>query len=604
MTELTALFAWLQGIPYQPVLVLGILLTSLVLFVWEKFPVDVVAMMVLLALLVTGLVPQRDILDGFSNPATVTVACMFVLSAGLQRTGVVRWIAQMIGLLAGKGRQRLSVVMQLTCGGMSAFINNTAAVAVLLPVAMSLARERGISPSKILMPLSFAAQFGGVCTLIGTSTNLLVHSLARAEGLPGFSMFEFASLGSICFAAGMAYMLFASRFLLPERDSDATVAQEYRLHDYLTEVRLKKGSPLIGQTADQSDLKEIPGGVSVLEIIRDGKMIWAPGATVLREGDVLLMRCDVNALIAAADRLRLENWADNKLTESGSKSNDISLMEVIVPNDSRLVGRTLSQLDFYWRYHAAVLGVRRRGGVLRERLSKTTFEAGDTLLLQGHTTDLAHLANEQDFILLQSLSDLRVRQHRALTALGIIGMVVVGAALGIASILTLALIGVVAMVVTRCLTTTEAYDAIDMRVVVLLAGMIPLGYAMASTGTARMLVDFALSFLGSNPLFALIAIYAVTMLLTEAVSNNATAVLMAPIAIATADKLGVSPMPFLVAITFAASTCFTTPVGYQTNTMIYGPGGYKYTDFIRVGLPLNLLFLCIASVFIPVFWPF
>lgn len=604
MALLTTFQSWLESMPYQPFLVLCILFASLILFITEKFSVDLVALLVLLALLVTGLVPDRDILDGFSSPATITVACMFILSAGLQRTGVVRWIAQTIGIVAGKGRGRLSLVLQTTCGAMSAFINNTAAVAVLLPVTMSLAKERGINPSKILMPLSFAAQFGGTCTLIGTSTNLLVNSLAKDAGLRGFNMFEFTELGLICFAVGTLYMLMASRFLLPERTDADAIEKEYGLKDYLTEMRVMKNSPLIGQTATDSDLKDIGGGTKVLEIIRDGKMIWAPGSTVIKQGDVLLMRCDVNALIEAADRLKLENWAEHKLGESHAKSHDVGLAEVIVPHQSRLVGRTLAQLDFYWRYHAAVLAVRRRGTVLNQRLSEVRFEIGDTLLLQGHQTDLAHLSAEKDFILLQSLSDLRLRKNRAIMAMGIISGVVGLSAIGVAPILTMALIGVAAMIISRCLTVNEAYEAIDMKVIVLLAGMIPLGYAMSHTGTAGMIVDFVLGAIGKNPTAAVAAIYALTMVLTAVISNNATAVLLAPIAISTATKLGVSPTPFLVAITFAASTCFTTPVGYQTNTMVYGPGGYKYTDFVKVGLPLNLLLFGVTVFLIPLFWPF
>ena len=603
ITQFLGIQAWLDTVPYQPLLVLCILTASLVLFITEKFSVDLVALLVLLSLLITGLVPQQDILAGFSSPATITVASMFILSAGLQRTGVVRWIAQKIGILAGKGKQRMSVVLQVTCGTMSAFINNTAAVAVLLPVALSLSKERGINPSKVLMPLSFSAQFGGVCTLIGTSTNLLVNSLAKDAGLTGFSMFEFTAMGLICFAVGMVYMLFASVFLMPDREETDSVEQEYRLQDYLTEMRVMKASALIGQTVAESDLNEI-GEVKVLEIIRDKKMIWAPGATVIKEGDILLMRCDANTLIEAADRLKLENWADHKLTDSHAKSNEISMAEVIVPTQSRLVGRTLAQLDFYWRYHAAVLGVRRRGSVLKERLSEVRFQIGDTLLLQGHQTDLAHLSSEKDFILLQSLSDLRLRKHRAFTAIAIIVGVVGLAALGVASILTMAMVGVAAMVISRCLTVNEAYESIDMKVIVLLAGMIPLGYAMAHTGTADIIVDFVLGTIGKDPLTAMAAIYALTMVLTAVISNNATAVLLAPIAISTATELGVSPTPFLVAITFAASTCFTTPVGYQTNTMVYGPGGYKYTDFVRIGLPLNIILFGVTVYLIPLFWPF
>ena len=312
----------------------------------------------------------------------------------------------------------------------------------------------------------------------------------------------------------------------------------------------------------------------------------------------------MNKLMEEAGRLKLENWAERKLSDTHAKSTDITLVEVLVPVQSRLIGRTLSQLDFYWRYHAAVLGVRRRGVVLKQRLAKIPFEHGDTLLLQGHQSDLDHLGKEQDFILLQELSALKLRNSRAYLAIAILAGVVLSAAVGVLPILSAALVGCGLMVLSRCLTMQEVYDALDMKVILLLAGLIPLGYALDNTGAAQTVVIWALDALGQNPRLALAATYLLTMLLTALMSNNATAVLLAPLCFSLGDKLGVSPAPFVLAVTFAASTCFTTPVGYQTNAMVYGPGDYRYIDFIKVGLPLNLLFFALSVWLIPLWWHF
>jgi len=588
----------------EPFIVLVILVISIILFVTEKMRVDLVAILVLLALLLTGVVPEQDILSGFSNAATMTIVAMFILSAGLQRTGIVRWIANQLHALVGRGQQRMNTVLMAVCGFFSAFTSNTATVAVLLPVSMSLAKKRNINPSRVLMPLSFAAQFGGVCTLIGTTTNLLVSAIAVEAGYPALSMFEFAKLGLVCFVVGMVYMLFASRFLMKDRISADGVTEEYRLQDYLTEMRVLEGSSLIGQTGGENGLTEI-GEVTVLEIIRDGKPIWAPQSTEIQQDDILLIRGDVTLVMESEGRLKLEDWAEGNLSETHLRSDDVTLMEVMIPTGSHIIGRSINQLDFYWRYHAAVLGVRRRGSPLQERMANVAFKNGDTLLLQGHKSDLEHLADEQDFVLLQDLSPLKLKKRRALLALMIMMAVLVTASLGMLSVLSAALLGAVAMVITRCIRPDEVYESIDMKVIVLLAGLIPLGLAMQNSGLAEICVDYLVTEVGSYGPFALLCLlYAITMVLTAVMSNAATAVLLAPIALAIADGFAVDPKPFLMAVTFAASTCFSTPVGYQTNVMIYGPGGYKYIDFLKIGVPLNLIFFVISVTLIPYIWPF
>lgn len=587
---------------FQILTVLLIVAGSIILFVSEKFPVDMVAMMVLVALLLTGLVEEDMILNGFSNPATITVAGMFILSAALQRTGVVRFLANKIYAVAGKSKTRLNLVLMSTCGTLSAFINNTATVAVLLPLAMRFSDERGISPSRILMPLSFAAQFGGVCTLIGTTTNLLMNLFLIGAGLEPFGMFEFAKFGLICFAVGIVYMLFASKYMLKDREQTESLSEDYRLQDYMTEMRVLKGSPLIGQRGQDNALTEIGG--RIIEMVRDGKIVWAAHNSTIHEGDLLVIRGDVDRILESESRLKLEDWAKGHLNASHLESDDISLLEVIVPTGSPIVGRTLTQLDFYWRYHAAVLGVRRRGSVLKTRIRDITFKEGDTLLVQGHKNDLLHLADDAEFAYLQDLSTLKLKTSKAFLSVVILASVVGAAAIGTVSILTAALCGALAVGFTRCLTAKEIYNAVDLRVILLLAGLIPLGAAMESSGAVSSLVDIVMASLGSyGPIYGLGGIYILTMVLTAVMSNNATAVLIAPLALQVANSFGADPKPFLIAVTFAASTCFATPVGYQTNTMVYGPGGYKYIDFLKVGLPLNIIFFILAMVFLPLIWP-
>lgn len=585
---------------------LAILFGSLALFISDRLPMDGTAFIILMTLLLSGLVPESEILSGFSNPAVMTVVAMIIISAGLSRTGIVNYLVHRLNVFVGQGRTRLTFVLSIICGFFSAFISNTATVAVLLPVTLSLTKERNISPTRVLLPIAFAAQFGGVCTLIGTSTNLLVNTFAEQASIEPFGLFEFAELGLIYFAVGTVYMLLASWLFLPNR---ATVGDDsisgYQLKDYMTELRVQENSILIGQTGAENDLVADVAESQILEIVRDGKMIWSPAGNTIREGDILLIKGDVNAVLEAAGRYKLKDWAEGKLSDAHLKSDDITLLEVMVPRGSHLVGRTLEQMDFYWRYHAAVLGLRRWGEVVRQRVASVQLQVGDTLLLQGNREDLARLAEEKDFMFLKDLSTMRLKKRKALAAVLVLLSVLVAAASGLVSILTASLAGAAAMVILRCLTLEEAYEAVDMKVLIMLACLIPLAVAMENTGTSAFLAHSILGFAdGASPYVGLGIIYGLTMVLTAFMSNAATAVLLAPLAITMAQSLNVDPHPFLIAVTFAASTCFATPVGYQTNTMVYTPGAYKYADFIKIGIPLNLIFFAISVVMIPHFWPF
>ncbi len=584
------------------VLVSIIVLAAVALFASEKFSVDVVALLVLGALLVTGLVTPAEGISGFSNPATVTVAAMFVLSSGLNRTGALTVLGQVL-IRHGKSETTLLLLVMTGVALISAFINNTAAVTVFLPLVAAAAASRKISSSRLLIPLSFASQFGGVCTLIGTSTNLLVSSIAVQSGVAAFGMFEFTKLGLIMVGAGMAYLLVAGRWLLPKRRA-AQLAEAYGLGEYITELRVVAGSPLLGKTALEAKLGET-NDITVLEILRGDHKIWFPLDEPLQEGDVLLTRGAVKELFKLKNSLGLELQPEFKFQEQKLRGEELDLVEVLLAPQSRLAGRTLKDLDFHWRYKTIVLALHRRGTVLREKLANLRLRSSDALLLLGPRTEIARLREDDNFLVMEPRRDVVLNRRKAPVALGIVGLVVALAALNVLPIVATALLGCAAMVLTGCLRAEDAYRAIEWKVVFLLAGILPLGLALDKTGAAHTLVDHALGLArDAGPVMVLAAVYLLTATLTELMSNNATAVLLAPVAISTAVKLGLDPRPFLVAVAFAASTSFATPVGYQTNTMVYNAGGYRFSDFLRVGIPLNLIFCALAVYFIPKFWPF
>lgn len=586
------------------ILALAVVAVAMMLFVSGRLQVDVVALCVLGSLIVLGLIRPNQALYGFASPATATVAAMFVLSGGLVRTGLIQWLSRHLDRLAGKGEWRLIVVLCIAIAALSAFIVNTATVAIFIPVATVLAATRGVSASRVLMPLSFASQFGGVCTLIGTSTNILVNSIAISQDMEAFGLFEFAPLGLAMSTVGIIYLILIGRRLLPKRRAAAEQVDKYRLADYLAELRVAEKSPLIGKTWDKrkasSDTR-----VELIKIVRNDKAVSRPSRTIIREGDVLLIHGNADRLMRVKDTLGLGIQARVTMEDQRLSSDEVKLIEVLIPPRSTLVRRTLQGAGFLGRYRSAVLAVQRRGKILRDRLTDIHLDAGDTLLLQVSKTALSRLMKASDVIVTNELTELYLRKDRAAIALFVFIAVLTLTALKVVPILVAALLGGVGMVLGRCLTIEEAYEAIDWKVVFLLGGIIPLGLALEQSGAARWLAYTLLApFADLGPLGILAMLYLLTAVLTEVMSNNASAVILAPIALSLAATMNVNPRPFLVAITFAASTSFATPVGYQTNTMVYAPGGYSFTDYTRVGGPLNLLFWAVAVLLIPMLWPF
>lgn len=586
------------------ILIAVIVLAAMAFFIRDKVRVDIVAICVLVILFLLKLISPAEAVYGFTSQATITIAAMFVISAGLVRTGLVQWAARHLDRLSGKVEVRLLLVLSLAAAGLSAFIVNTAIVAIFIPVAMVLSQSRKIAPSRVLMPLSFASQFGGVCTLIGTSTNLIVNSMAVDEGLEPFAFFEFLPLGLVMVGVGLIYLAVVGHFLLPVRKGGEEQVDRLRLADYLAEAEVTDKSSLLGITWDRGKL-EAETKVELTNLFRKNKAVSRPTHTVIKAGDLLLVRGHIDSILRMESRYGLKILKDLKVKDKELRSSNIKLSEVLIPPGSNLIGRPLTQTYLFHRHQLNVLAIQRRDQTLRDSLTDVKLRENDTILLLGHKDDFAHIMNSSNVIVTNELTELYLRKDRAAIALIALLLVVFLSTFNILPVMLAAILGAVVMVVSGCLSIEEAYGAIDWKIIFLLGGILPLGLAIERSGAAALLANqLIMPAAGDTPVLLLAVVYVVTAILTAFISNNAAAVILAPIAFATAGSMGVDPRPFLVAITFAASTSFTTPIGYQTNTMIYSPGGYKFIDFVKIGLPLNVIFAIVSVVLIPLIWPF
>jgi di/tricarboxylate transporter len=585
------------------VLVGVIIIAATAMFIWGKVRIDIIALCVLVLLFVLKLIEPGQVLYGLANQATVTIGAMFIISAGIARTGLVEWAARQLDRIAGKTELRLMLILSLTAAILSGFIINAAIVAIFIPVSMVMARSRKIAPSRILIPLSYASQFGGVCTLVGTSTNLIVNSIAVNRGLEPFGFFEFLPLGIAMVGAGTVYLAAVGHWLLPVRKGEAEQVERYRLVDYLAEMQVQEKSVLIGRTWERSKV-ESETKVELANLLRGTKAVSRPASTKIKADDILLLHGNVEQIMEMESKYGLKMLKNARVKDQELSSHDMKLSEAMIPPDSNLIGRTLQTADFFRRHKLTILAIQRRGKTLRERLADIKLRENDTVLLQGHQDDIAHIMKSPNVIVTNELTDLYLRKDHAIIALAVILGVVLLTALNVMQIMLAAILGAVAMVVTRCLSIEEAYKSIDWKIIFLLAGVLPIGLALEQSGATLWLADHVLQPLaGHGPVMLLAAFYLITAILTEAMSNNAAAAILAPIAFTTAASLGIDPRPLLVAITFAASTSFATPIGYKTNTMIYSPGGYRFTDFTKIGVPLNLIFWALATFLIPLIWP-
>jgi di/tricarboxylate transporter len=585
-------------------LLLAVILFALLAFAFEWLPIDQVALATLGLLLLFGLVTPTEAVSGFSNPAVITVMMMFILSESLVQSGVMRQLGHRINRLSGHSHWRGSVVLLALTGALSAFINNVAAVSILMPVSIQLARHYRVSPSKILLPLSYAAIFGGACTLIGTSTNLIVDALAQDHGLPAFTMFEFLELGLILFVVGIAYTVAVPMRFLPSRSILSSLTRKYHLSSFLTEFEVPPGSPLVRQTVLSSQLSE-RFQLNVLEILRGKKRIAQDlRNTPVEPGDLLIARGATPDLVSFKEHFGLLMLTDTKLSDADLADENNILAEVQLSPTSRLAGRTLKGIDFRRIYGCFVLALNRTGETIRDKIAFIPLKPWDTLLVFGPRSRVEALYGRVDFIPLQEL-DVRLQPSPRwwISAL-VVPAVVVLAATGFISILKAALLGVVAVLVTGALTSQQAYKAVNWSVIFLVAAILPLGVAMEKTGLARILGE-SIAGVGTRlgPIAVLSLLYLATSVLTEVMSNNSTAILMVPVAFTAAGSLGVDPKSFVMAVAFAASASFLTPMGYKTNAMVYGPGGYRFTDYLKTGFPLKLVFWVMATFLVPVFWP-
>lgn len=576
----------------------AIIVIAMALFASEKIRVDVVALITLALLVALGIVTPEQALSGFSNEATVTVAAMFALSLGIERSGA---LDPVIGLLS-RIRQPwlLSLGMMLVIAPLGAFIKNVALVATFLPLALRVCQRTGTSPSRVLMPMAFAAQMGGVCTLIGTSSNLLVDSLAQKQGLAPFGIFEFTKLGVLLAIAGVIYLMVLGRWLLP-RHLDNEVAGPLLVGKYVTELKLMSDSPLVGKTIAEARLGD--QGVYPLELLRGDEHMWSPRTQKLAVGDVLLVRGEWDKLEEFRKQQDLE--LNPEFTHAGDSDKGNVLVEAMIAPASLAEDRTLRDLDLLPNYNATVLGIHRRGHLLRDKIRDVAFQTGDVLMLMLPAEAVQRLRGDDRFVVLNERDDARRPPYKAFIAVGIMLAVVAVSALRWLPIPIAAICGVAAMALTRCFGRKDVYQGMDWKIIIMLGAILPLGIAIEQTGLAHVVVGAALDVVGNHgPLAALLMVYLLTALLTELMGHNPSVVLMVGIAASVAHAVHADPRPFVVAVAFAAATSFATPVGYPTNTMVYYAGGYRFTDFTRVGIPLIALFCALSMYLIPKIWPF
>ena len=608
------------GVSTGTLVVFGLIGVALVLFISELIPNDVTAIGIVVALATlepwTG-VGARGAISGFANTATVTIVAMYMLSAGIQRTGLVQRLGIHLAAFTRGSETRALAATIGTTGPIAGFVNNTPVVAVFIPMITDLARETGISPSKLLLPLSYAAILGGTLTLIGTSTNLLASEFAATLLDRGpIGMFEFTALGLVILAVGLAYLMTVGRWLTPARvPADADLVEEFGLKEYLAELRVGPDSPAVGLAVTELD-ERTAAPVTPLQLRRDGDAFLAAETDQrIRPGDVLV----VNGPREAINRFRTRNGLDRvghggvtEGTFADAPSAD-RLGKAVLPETSRFLGETLAEARLGSFHGTTVLAIRREGDLIRTGLDAVELAAGDLLLVQTTPESIEYFVDGDDLLMIDGdtldrldpddIETLAPLSPKTPIAVAVMTGVVGAAALGLLPIVIAALGGVFVMVVTGCLSSADAYDAVSWNIVFLLAGVIPLGFAMEATGGAALIAEILVGTATVLPLVAvLLLFFVVTGLLANVITPVATVVLMIPVAVDAAARLGANGFAFLLAVTFASATSFMTPVGYQTNLMVYGPGGYEFTDFLRVGAPLQLLLAVVTTLGIVSIW--
>lgn len=579
------------------VLTMVVVVVMFLMFLREVFPTEVVAMVGVSVLLVSGVLPYEDAVAALSNPAPWTIAAMFIIVGALVRTGALNTMTQIAERQAKVSPARAIGGGLVFVAVASAIMNNTPLVVVMIPVFVQLARTLGTSASKLLIPLSYAAIVGGTMTLLGTSTNLLVDGVARASGMRPFGILEIFPIGVVVVLWTFTYLYFLAPRLLPDRQSMATMLSDRSKKKFFSEAVIPPESNLIGREVTGVQLFK-RDGVRLIDVVRgDTSLRHNLDGVVLQVGDRVVLRTEMTELLSLQENKELRRVDQLSAVET-------TTVEVLITPNCKMVSRRLGSLRLRRRYAVYALAVHRRDANISKQIDDVIVRVGDTLLLEGAPQDIQRLAEDMNLGDVSALSQRAFRRNRAPVALGVLLGVVVLAALGIAPILMLAMIGVTLVLITGCIDADEAFSYVDGRLLALIFAMLGVGSALQSSGAVGMIADtLSPVMLILPPFFIVLSVYLLSSVLTELVSNNAVAVVMTPIAIGLAAALGVDPRPLVVAVMIAASASFATPIGYQTNTLVYGPGGYKFTDFLKFGIPLNLSLAPIVSFVIPFIWP-
>ena len=588
---------------WQVIVVYILLLATVVLFITDRVRTDIVGLVIISILGLLGILKPKELLEGFSNQALVTIAAMFVLSAALMRSGLVAALGGKLTQLSKGSPLRFLALSLVAVCFMSAFINNTPVVVVFIPAVLTVCNRLGQSPSKFLMPISFASMLGGSATLIGTSSNILVSSMSADAGYGEIGMFEFTVLGAVIVVVGMLYLILFSHRFLPARTTIASTLSAEDVKEYITQVNIGPESHLVGMRLEETPLAN--AGVRVAELIRGERIQRMEKDEVLEVGDTLLIRGDLNKILELERKHDISISTDSDARDAEVKRVEMTVFELMVAPDSPLIGRTAQEIRFRRDYGVSVFALQRRGRHHQRDITDLELRMGDILLVRGTMEALAKLRGYREFILLEGVHDQVIERHKAPVALGTILVIVALAALGVFPISVLAIAGAAVLVMAKILTPRDAYRSIDWPVLVLIAGMIALGNAMGKTGALDIAAQGLVNTVGQlGPHVTLWIFYFITAVLSLLILNKPAAVLCTPLGILLATQLGVDGKPFIMAVAFAASTAMATPMGYQTNLLVYGPGGYNYRDFVSFGLPLNILIGVIACWLIPLIWPF
>jgi di/tricarboxylate transporter len=602
---------------WEILFIFGLLAFAIVSFIWERISADLTSLTVFGILLFVSMLTKSDALPTleatlgvFGNSAPLTIAGMFIVSAALERTGAIDLITGYLRKLVKLPYRGFMFIMILGVAGVSAFVNNTPVVIVLMPVILSLSREMDVASSKLLIPLSYASIFGGTCTLLGTSTNLLASGILLDAGHAPIGMFELASVGLPILAFGSIYLVLFGNKLLPHRETLTSILSDEERKEFITEAFIRAGSDLHGKTAKEGEL--LKHGIRLLEIVRHG--IAVPGDPrdhQLQYGDRLVLACrpsgvaEAHSMKGITIQTELAEGLETIVTDEGA------LVEGVVSPHASIAGSTLGEINFRQRFRMVVVAVHRKGTNQRERLSNLRLQAGDTLLMMGSTASIDSLANSDEIIILDRprvpARSLRIKMPIAIaTTIGIVTM----ATLNLVPIVSAVCLGVAIILLTGCMKAKDAYASVEWSILIIIFGMLALGQAMDSTGASLLIAENMTGLVGQfapahlQNVIMLSLIYVITSTFTEFLSNNAAVALMVPIALGIAVALGVDPRPFVVASCIAASASFATPIGYQTNTYVYGVGGYRFFDFTKVGLPLNLICFVVTVTVVPIFWDF